>query len=262
MDMLQFMKRLLINILGIGMLLVLNNCGTERPAVKKPEVKDKVQLSFTAKWGVQNCVFNELVSNLSNGEKLNIKSASFIFSKIHLISKDNKIVTLGDGYGYLNFVSGKTILSYENVPAGDYKGIGFQLGPDSAQNHGDPTIWPAEHPLNANFTGMHWGWAGGYIFSILEGVYEKTSGGKTENFSYHAAGNQFNKNYSIYKDFTITPKSKINIGADFKNFFEGMNNLKIEDQPISHSVGSSEEKRIRDILENSGYVFSIQSVEN
>ena len=50
------------------------------------------------------------------------------------------------------------------VPAGDYRGLAFDIGVPFALNHGDPTLAPA--PLN--LTAMFWNWQGGYKFVKVE----------------------------------------------------------------------------------------------
>ena len=50
------------------------------------------------------------------------------------------------------------------VPAGDYRGLAFEIGVPFELNHGDPTLAPS--PLN--LTAMFWNWQGGYKFIKIE----------------------------------------------------------------------------------------------
>lgn len=63
--------------------------------------------------------------------------------------------------------------------------ISFLVGIDSINNHGDPTLWPADHALAPKSPDMHWGWASGYRFVAIEG----NSGPELlYNFQIHSVG--------------------------------------------------------------------------
>jgi hypothetical protein len=70
----------------------------------------------------------------------------------------------------------------ENVPSGTYKRIAFTVGLNEKVNYGDPSQWPADHPLNPLVNALHWSWQGGYVFFALEGHYDGDAG-----FSLHLA---------------------------------------------------------------------------
>lgn len=54
------------------------------------------------------------------------------------------------------------------VEVGDYQGIRFGIGVPARYNLNDPAEFGAEHPLST-FNGMHWSWASGYRFVVMEG---------------------------------------------------------------------------------------------
>jgi cytochrome c peroxidase len=56
---------------------------------------------------------------------------------------------------------------------------------DESINKADPNLYAPDHALNPQVNGLHWGWAGGYIFAALEGRFP--NGGKEDGFSYHIA---------------------------------------------------------------------------
>ena len=60
-------------------------------------------------------------------------------------------------------------------PLGSAEGVNnvellkFTVGVDPENNHADPVLWNADHPLAPQVPSMHWGWAAGYRFVALEG---------------------------------------------------------------------------------------------
>lgn len=80
-------------------------------------------------------------------------------------SGDSVLVTDAFKYDYDAGLSSFTI----TMNPGDYTGMWFGFGVDTAYNHDDPTLLPATHPLSYTMaSGMHWSWSSGYIFMKLE----------------------------------------------------------------------------------------------
>jgi hypothetical protein len=50
--------------------------------------------------------------------------------------------------------------------------MAFSIGVNEDYNHLDPTVYSAENPLAPQNPNMHWGWASGYKFAVLEGISE------------------------------------------------------------------------------------------
>jgi len=85
----------------------------------------------------------------------------------------NEAVTLldfEDRSGNCNGNSATNNVVRGTVPAGDYRGLVFEIGVPQAINHQDPTL--ADAPLNV--TAMTWPWRIGYKFT---GIDLETSGG-------------------------------------------------------------------------------------
>ena len=43
----------------------------------------------------------------------------------------------------------------------------LNIGVAQEINHDDPSLWYASHPLAPQIPSMHWGWAAGYILSLI-----------------------------------------------------------------------------------------------
>ncbi len=199
----------------------------------------------------------------SAGELFDVTNWSFIVSHLALIKEDGDTLLLGDGYQWISPRGKRTRFTYKGIPSGSYKGISFMIGLDSAINHGDPNKWPADHPLNPNLSGLHWGWSGGYIFHALDGLYKESSGGSSRGFSLHTATMPFVRHYELPFAFSIEKTSKtatIKMHAD--RFFSFPNEIALKDKAVSHSEGTIEILLMQKVLENmkSG-VFELSEVK-
>jgi hypothetical protein len=92
------------------------------------------------------------------------------------------------------------------LPVGSYKAIRFDVGLDSAVNHGDPTLHEAPDPLAIQTPGMHWDWNSGYLFMKMEGKVDTTakgSGTPTTEFYYHLGMDEMKRTLELTTGFTI-----------------------------------------------------------
>ncbi|MCH2214898.1 MAG: T9SS type A sorting domain-containing protein [Flavobacteriales bacterium] len=102
------------------------------------------------------------------------------------ITHDGGTVTAFDEvYGLFN-INVSDILELGQINAENIEMISFYIGVDEQNNHADPAIWPAGHPLAPRFPSMHWGWAAGYRFVALEGELSQLQ----EEYSIHGLGDQ------------------------------------------------------------------------
>lgn len=105
----------------------------------------------------------------ATGQTVRLTRFAAIVAGVVLTRAEGGTVQLDGQYGLLDAESGRLALTLRNVPNGDYHGLEFQLGLPAVVNHGDPGQWLARHPLNPIVNGLHWGWAGGYVFAAIEG---------------------------------------------------------------------------------------------
>ncbi len=118
---------------------------------------------------------------------LRITRFAALVSGVSLARADGGAVRLDGQYGFIDAESGKLNMTLRNVPEGDYVGLEFQLGLPASVNHADPAQWAAGHPLNPIVNGLHWGWAGGYVFAAIEGRWRAAGMPEERGFSYHLA---------------------------------------------------------------------------
>lgn len=108
-----------------------------------------------------------------------------LLSGVALQKKDGTWLESKDWFSYLSVAGGRLKAKIKGLPAGEYKAISFRIGLDEATNQSDPNRYAADHALNPQVNGLHWGWQGGYIFMALEGRFLKEV--KESGFSYHLA---------------------------------------------------------------------------
>jgi hypothetical protein len=252
---LKIMKALhLVGIIAILGLAGLSSC--EKKPVDPPVNNQPAEL--TLDWvGLINgnplpVLGSNTFSQKSAGELIDITNWAFIVSHLALIKENGDTIQLGDGYQWISIRGKKTRFTYKDIPVGNYTGISFMIGLDSAINHGDPNQWPAQHPLNPNLNGMHWGWSGGYIFHALDGIFKDTmAGSSSKGFSFHTATMPLVRSYTLPLSFIVEKGSKtatINIHAD--RFFSFPNEIALKTKSVSHSEGALEFQLMEKILEN------------
>lgn len=245
----------------LSVLLVLGTQSCEKP-IDPPVVildeKPSVELNFSGLWNNQPLTFLSSWFEQASPQKEYIQFFNYamIVSKLSLVKEDGTEVLLGDGYQWIDFKKGRTQFKYE-VPVGKYKAVRFMLGMDSAINHGDPNQYGAEHPLNGNLTGMHWGWSGGYIFQAIDGNYKDSLTDKySKGMSFHTATTPMVRKFEVpmgavlgaatfeIKDKTKTP---LNLKYHVNRFYQG---IELKKTSVSHSEGVKEKALMQQLLDN------------
>ena len=252
---------LFLSVIAIGTFMV--SCETEKTPVVDTTPKNGVVLNFVGLINGNNLASSTKMHGKFGGELFSVTNWSILVSHLALVKENGDTVQLGDGYQWVNFTDGRTTFKYLNIPEGNYKAISFLLGLDSLINHGDPNKWPANHPLNAFTTGLHWGWSGGYIFQALDGNYAKDSvTSSTNGFSFHAATDQMKTMFNLPFIYTIDKTVKTaTIECAVEKMFESPNPIVLKNTAVSHSESAAEIILMKAILENAKNVYKITKVQ-
>jgi len=95
-----------------------------------------------------------------------------------------------DNYLLVNKASSADYI-VDNVAFTSVDSIEFKIGVNDPPNHDDPSLYPNGHPLAMQNPDMHWGWAGGYRFFVIEGACDVDGNGSFETgFEIHAIGDE------------------------------------------------------------------------
>jgi hypothetical protein len=126
--------------------------------------------------------------------------------------------------------------------------ISFAIGVGNAENHLDPTLYLAGHPLAPQAPSMHWGWTAGYRFVAIEGV----SGlAMSDVFQMHCLGdNNYKTKTIVTSGNAVNNDLEVVIDADYA---EALNSINVSGGVISHG----ETGEARTVLSNfNAFVFS------
>ncbi len=120
-----------------------------------------------------------------------------------------------------------------SIDAGDYKAIKFNVGiADSSVNHGDPVLYPSNHPLALQNPSMHWSWNSGYIFFKLDGLADTSANnqhGVTEPLTFHLGGLSSVRTITVNETFSVVGthsnpgKYEADVVLDVADVFTGIN---------------------------------------
>ncbi len=139
-----------------------------------------VRLKITHAAGTQPLALNSSWYLNEHGDSFQVTIYKYYISNVKLVYADGTEWVEPDSYRLINEAeeSSKTI-EMENVPNGNYVGLKFMIGVDSARNvNGAQT--GALDPIN----GMYWPW-NGYIMAKVEGISPQSTSGA---IVYHCGG--------------------------------------------------------------------------
>lgn len=134
-----------------------------------------------------------------------------------------------------------------------FSSFNFGVGIDSLTNHSDPTLYGVDHPLYLQ-PGVHWGWAGGYRFIMIEGNFDANNDGVFNNiFGMHVG---FDHNFKVGTvsliDFTtVEGINYIDVDLDWKKLLDNVN---LTTDSFTHS--SSNQPLVDQITLNATTAFS------
>jgi cytochrome c peroxidase len=155
-------------------------------------------LAASAAWGVPLQVevgpvwrgaplhLNEPVGTNVAGQAFSVTRLDFLWSDLALRGLDGAWQQSSNGQGFFSLGQKDNLPMTGAFAPGRYDRIRFHVGLTPNLNHSDPASYPAGHPLNPQVNGLHWGWAGGYIFLALEGLWAEP-GSTWLGYSYHLA---------------------------------------------------------------------------
>lgn len=167
------------------------------------------------------------------GTKFNILRLDYYLSSIRLHHDGGTTTDVSDKYIFVS--KGKSVdelLGTFNI--GVLDSISFSIGVVFKDNHADPTLWPASHPLAPKSPEMHWGWAAGYRFVAIEG---KSGANLQFTYEIHALGNDLYKPTTIVTN-GVVQNDRITIGID-ADYGNSLNSINMNKNVILH--GSNRE---------------------
>jgi cytochrome c peroxidase len=217
-----------------------------------------LRINFVPRFNNATLAFDAVKNQIASGQKISVTRLDFLLSNFSLHRADGTWIQKNDWFAYISARDGKTNFTIENIPAGNFDRIRFQIGLSPQVNHGDAAQWPAIHPLNPDVNHLYWGWSREYVFLALEGTWQ--DGGKQNGFSYHIATDRELMTIELPVALDLNSSREVQIALWVDKFFAAPNKIELSDQTdTSHS-------RTNDLLavqlrQNVESAFSIESVK-
>ncbi len=105
------------------------------------------------------------------GNAFNLSALKYYVTKFTIVHNGGQLMTVPDDVVALVTVDGAlTTIELGSFNVTNIEGIRFHIGVHTPVNHDDPSLQPANSPLAPQSPSMHWGWASGYRFILLEGM--------------------------------------------------------------------------------------------
>ncbi|MCH2043295.1 MAG: T9SS type A sorting domain-containing protein [Saprospiraceae bacterium] len=150
-----------------------------------------VQISHVVDGADNPFVENTTYSSANNGT-FSFDRFEYYLCNFKIIHDGGQELTVSNLYALINASKGNGAIDLGSYNVTDIEGIDFNVGVDSATNHLDPASYASDHPLAPQNPSMHWGWASGYRFIALEGLYDSDNNGSLDaTTEYHAVGDQY-----------------------------------------------------------------------
>lgn len=164
-------------------LLVVMGCRKEA-VTPLPTPDAQLELRFETHFDGAPLVFGNQWYTLASGERVRFARLKFLLSGIRMVAADSTEVLGKVPYAYLDPTTNLLTARVPFAPTQQkFAGVKWEVGIDAAANHMDPNQIPANHPLYPINNQLHWGWADGFVFVLIEGFY--VMNGNDTPFIFH-----------------------------------------------------------------------------
>jgi hypothetical protein len=240
--------------LYIGLLTFLG-CKVGDDAVAEEQTTGQLSISISHTFDGLPLVRDSFYAEPNNG-KVSVTNALFYLSNFKLITADGEEISLPETYFLVDEADPKSkMITIKQIPPGNYKGIKFLAGIDSARNVSGIQTGALDPSL-----GMFWTWKSGYIQLKLEGLFIDADG--QAEYIHHLGGfsGENNTVQSIELDFTVISlnagqKLNVAIQRDIAEWFKTPFALSLR----TYKVIIDEGQQARNISVNAIDMFSVQS---
>ena len=216
-----------------------------------------LQLAIVPRYNGTALVFDKPVQANAAAQQFSVTRLDFLLSDFALHRSDGTWLQTTNWQACIKLGESRSNAIVNDLEPGSYDRIRFHVGLMPALNHSDPALYPPGHPLNPNLNGLHWGWAGGYVFLALEGLW-RDERGQWRGYSFHLANDP--------QLMTIELPVVLELGADKSLVLtldlDGLLSRKLgEDNDSTHSrKGDELALSLRDEVEKAFTVAGVRAV--
>lgn len=254
----------------LGSLLISANAFT---ACKKPDGgTGNLKITIKGMYDTETLIlYQQNYTHPENDDELTVQVLNFFMSNVKIVAGDTGEIVLRD-VEYINLENNHTEVgtanqgesfTIKNICVGEYTGIIFGVGLDSATNSTTPSDYKSSSPLANN--GNYWAAWDSYIFSRLEGKYKASNHSTTIPFLYHTGVGDAYQQRRLSKRFSIekNTETELVLILDMKKVFypdNTDNQIDISRNNVSHSgrVGTVEYEVALKSIRNIANALSIQ----
>ena len=225
-------------------ILIISSCGKENQIVNEPDPFNQLD-TITVFKGILLPQAGKITLNFENY----FKTSPVVYANQNYITNANDTISFSDlsyrisnvqlydqlklkwvDIGTYKLNSGSDAFKYSftinNVPAGLYNNIRFNIGVDSLRNHSGDQTGDLDPAL-----GMYWSWTNGYIHFRIEGRLQPS----LTTFSIHIGGseNVVNKSIDLTNYAVKNASNGLSIGIKFNinQFFSSPNLYYLKTDP-------------------------------
>lgn len=165
---------------------------------------------------------SNIVLERADGTEVVVNAASPITLPAH--DEDGNVVshTVTEAITWGKLDLGNQTDLFSDVPAGEYRGVRYNVGITGRTNHVDATQAPAGHPLAVDTeAGNFWTWNSGYIFLRIDAEIEGVEDGTV---TLHLGTDDFASTIRHQESFELMDGGEhhIRLGVDFAAIFDGI----------------------------------------
>jgi cytochrome c peroxidase len=217
-----------------------------------------LRVDFVPQFNGTPLAFDALQNLTAAGQKISVTRLDFLASDVSLHRDDGTWLEQKNWFAFISAREGRTNFTLENIPAGNYDRIRFNIGLEPQINHGDVAQWPAEHPLNPAVNHLYWGWSREYVFLALEGGWQDD--GKLRGYSYHIATDRELMTVELPAALNLNSGREIQIAMDVGGIFSAPNQIALSNaSDTTHSrTNDLLAAKLRQNVENA---FTVENVK-
>jgi hypothetical protein len=250
------MKKIIsISILALSFLF---SCKKKAEETPKASIKtSSISIQFETRAGDDRFVIGQNYVNSSN-ETFNVNLLRYYVSNLVLRKPDGSATKLSDTY-FLIDAEGRETITVPNVPEGNYSGLSFLIGVDSAKTKSGVQTGDLDVTK-----GMFWNSWGVYINFMMNGN-SPSAKNASKAFMYHIGG--YDRHYAalqtVSTDFGILLMVKQNAVSQVHYFVDILkvfnpNIISIAKTPVWEDTGDTS----RMISENYKNMFQLSHIHN
>ena len=207
------------------------------------EALAQVKINYYLTWNGESIELGNAMPDVQ-GRQVQLERLECFVSEFALHDVEEGWIPI-DTIARINFTDAQSHALLELTGRGDLQidGLRMGLGVPAELNQGvDPALYASNHPLSVQgSSGMHWGWAAGYIFSIYEG---RMLTDPNIPFAYHAGNDTCYRSAELSWDEPwLLPcgatDAEINLSLDAYKCLHGVQDtIDIAVDPETHTVNN------------------------